>query len=135
MPSGLTCFSLQPPEATNQSHERGITDNGQEDRCGAARSSSSAACLRRFAAGRASAVAQTEAQAAVCVCVGRAGMVRSAVQVCIRTRPTEKFAHQELVISPEERTVDVNIKKKPEMGVVNNARENFHYKYDKVPHV
>jgi hypothetical protein len=69
------------------------------------------------------------------VCVGRAGMVRSAVQVCIRTRPTEKFAHQELVISPEERTVDVNIKKKPEMGVVNNARENFHYKYDKVPHV
>jgi hypothetical protein len=50
-------------------HERKITDNGQEDRCGAARSSSSAACLRRFAAGRASAVAQTEAQAAVCVCV------------------------------------------------------------------
>jgi kinesin family protein 6/9 len=61
-------------------------------------------------------------------------MVRSAVQVCIRTRPTALFAHQELAVDPEARTVDVNIKKKPEMGVVNNIRENFHYKFDKVMH-
>ena len=61
-------------------------------------------------------------------------MVRSAVQVCIRTRPTAEFAHQELHIVPEERSVDVNIKKKPEMGVVNNIRENFHYKFDKIMH-
>ena len=61
-------------------------------------------------------------------------MVRSAVQVCIRTRPTALFAHQELGVDPEARTVDVNIKKKPEMGVVNNIRENFHYQFDKVLH-
>ena len=61
-------------------------------------------------------------------------MVRSAVQVCIRTRPTANFAHQELVIKPEERTVDVNISKNPKMGIVNNARENFHYQFDKIMH-
>ena len=61
-------------------------------------------------------------------------MGKSAVQVCIRTRPTAHFAHNELVINPEERSVDVNIKKNPAMGVVNNARENFHYVFDKIMH-
>ena len=61
-------------------------------------------------------------------------MVKSAVRVCVRTRPTAAFAHTELVVKPEDRTIDVNIKKNPNMGVVNNMRENYGFKFDQLLH-
>ena len=61
-------------------------------------------------------------------------MVKSAVRVCVRTRPTAAFAHTELVVKPEDRTIDVNIKKNPNMGVVNNMRENYGFKFDHILH-
>lgn len=61
-------------------------------------------------------------------------MVRSAVRVAVRTRPTAHFAHNELVVRPEARTIDCNVKKNPSMGIVNNMRENYTFKFDMLLH-
>lgn len=61
-------------------------------------------------------------------------MVKSAVRVCVRTRPTAHFAHTELIVRPEDRSIDVNVKKNPAMGVVNNMRENYAFKFDGIMH-
>ena len=37
-------------------------------------------------------------------------------------------------MKPEDRTIDVNIKKNPNMGVVNNMRENYGFKFDQLLH-
>jgi len=61
-------------------------------------------------------------------------MVKSTVKVAVRTRPTASFAHSELVVHPEARSIDVNVKKNPSMGVVNNMRENYTFKFDTILH-
>jgi len=61
-------------------------------------------------------------------------MTKSAVRVCVRTRPTAQFAHDQLIVKPESRTIEVNLKKNPAMGVVNNMRENYTFKFDGLLH-
>lgn len=62
-------------------------------------------------------------------------MVKSHVQVLIRTRPTDKFASNCLKLEDDGKTVQVHMnKKKKENDYVNNQQENFTYKYDGILH-
>jgi hypothetical protein len=47
-------------------------------------------------------------------------MVKQAVKVVIRTRPTADFASKILKIDPAKGTIDISTEKKPEDGHVNN---------------
>mmetsp|Transcript_108318 Transcript_108318/g.187099 ORF Transcript_108318/g.187099 Transcript_108318/m.187099 type:complete len:745 (-) Transcript_108318:746-2980(-) len=64
-------------------------------------------------------------------------MVKSHVQVLIRTRPTDKFASNCLNLADDGKTVHVHMAKKKKPGrddFVNNQQEDFTYKYDRVMH-
>jgi len=47
-------------------------------------------------------------------------MVKQAVKVLIRARPTANFASKNITLEPLAGSVAVNADKRPEMGVVNN---------------
>lgn len=60
--------------------------------------------------------------------------MKSTVKVAVRTRPTASFAHSELVVRPEAKSIDVNVKKNPSMGIVNNMKETYNFKFDTILH-
>ena len=47
-------------------------------------------------------------------------MVKQAVRVLIRARPTANFASKNMALDPVAGTIGVTADKRPEMGVVNN---------------
>lgn len=56
-------------------------------------------------------------------------MVRSAVKVHLRTRPTAKFAEGNLKLDPEQQSVSVSVKRREDFGVVNHQKEDFNFKF------
>ncbi|KAL0481842.1 kinesin family member [Acrasis kona] len=62
-------------------------------------------------------------------------MVKSAVKVIVRTRPTANFAQGYLDVKDGIRAININLPKKNEtQNVVNNQRESYSFKFDNVLH-
>jgi len=58
--------------------------------------------------------------------------MKSQIEIFIRTRPTNKFAHQNIKIDEDKGIVKINIPKKKEDGIVNHQQENWEFKFDKI---
>ena len=61
-------------------------------------------------------------------------MVKSAVKVVVRTRPTPNFATKNLKIDLEKRTIEAFIPKDFAQGLINNQQENWKFKFDEFLH-
>ena len=61
-------------------------------------------------------------------------MVKSAVKVVIRTRPTANFASKNLKIDLEKKTIEAFIPKDDSQGLINNQQENWKFKFDEFLH-
>jgi hypothetical protein len=58
-------------------------------------------------------------------------MVKQAVKVLIRARPTASFASKNIKLDPLTGTIALTIDKKDE-GVVNNQTDSWKFKFDKL---
>ena len=54
-------------------------------------------------------------------------MVKQAVKVVIRTRPTSDFASKIFKIDAHKGTITLNTEKNPDNGVVNNQTDNWKF--------
>jgi len=62
-------------------------------------------------------------------------MKRNAVKVCVRTRPTQYFAQENILLDQELNTIEISTTSTDETpGVLNNKRSNFKFKFDHVFH-
>lgn len=63
-------------------------------------------------------------------------MKKSSVKVCVRTRPTQNFAQDNLYIETEHSTIQVNTSDpdEPASTLLNNKQSNFKFKFDHVFH-
>lgn len=64
-------------------------------------------------------------------------MPRNAVRVCVRTRPTHRFAQDNITIEQEQATIQVNSNRELESeagGMLNNRQSTFKFKFDHVFH-
>jgi kinesin family protein 6/9 len=65
-------------------------------------------------------------------------MKKSSVKVCIRTRPTQNFAQDNIIIDQEHNSiiVDTDHKDQPKMpgGILDNKQSTFKFKFDHVFH-
>ena len=62
-------------------------------------------------------------------------MTRNSVKVCVRTRPTQRFAQDNLVIDQQNNTINVHLDSGAETpGLSNNRQNTFKFKYDQVFH-
>jgi kinesin family protein 6/9 len=61
-------------------------------------------------------------------------MVKQAVKVVIRTRPTADFASKILKIDPAQGTIAIHTEKKPEDGHVNNQTDSWKFQFEKILH-
>lgn len=58
--------------------------------------------------------------------------MKSAIEVYIRTRPTNKFAHENIIVDEEKGMIQVKIPRKAEDGLVNNQQDSWSFKFDKI---
>ena len=58
--------------------------------------------------------------------------MKSAIEIFIRTRPTNNFASKNIKIEEEKGTIKINIPKKEEDGLINHQQENWNFKFDKI---
>ena len=56
-------------------------------------------------------------------------MVRSAVKVHLRTRPTAKFAEDNLRLDEAQQTLSLAVKRREDFGVVNHQKEEFSFRF------
>eukprot|EP00854_Cymbomonas_tetramitiformis_P012243 gene12243-14456_t len=61
-------------------------------------------------------------------------MVRSAVRVVLRTRPTSKFAEDCIKMNSDNRSIVLSMPKREGLGVVNHQQESYNFKFDSVQH-
>jgi len=64
-------------------------------------------------------------------------MPRNSVRVCVRTRPTHRFAQDNIIIEQEHSTIQVNSCRDSEPqigGMLNNRQNNFKFRFDHVFH-
>ena len=63
-------------------------------------------------------------------------MKKNSVKVCIRTRPTQNFAQENLFIDEEHCTIQVRLSHEDDEapGVLNNKQNSFKFKFDHVFH-
>lgn len=62
-------------------------------------------------------------------------MKRNSVKVCVRTRPTQYFAQDNLFLDEELNTIQISTSSGEETpGVLNNKRNNFKFKFDHIFH-
>lgn len=66
--------------------------------------------------------------------IHKENMVKQAVKVLIRARPTANFASQNIKLDPIGGTIGVSLdpKKKEEGGFVNNQTDSWKFKFDKI---
>jgi hypothetical protein len=60
--------------------------------------------------------------------------MKKSVRVCIRTRPTQYFAQENIMLSEEHGTIQVDTSTEPVVGVLNNKNSNYKFKFDHVFH-
>ena len=53
--------------------------------------------------------------------------MKTAIEIYIRTRPTDNFAHNNIKIEEERGTIKINIPKKKEDGLINHQQENWEF--------
>lgn len=56
-------------------------------------------------------------------------MVRSAIKVHLRTRPTAKFAEENLRLDASQQTLSLAVKRREDFGVVNHQKEEFSFRF------
>ena len=56
-------------------------------------------------------------------------MIRSAVKVHLRTRPTAKFAEESMTLDGAQQTVHLAVKRREDFGVVNHQKEEFSFRF------
>ena len=62
-------------------------------------------------------------------------MKRNAVKVCIRTRPTQKFAQNNIAIDEVNNTIQISYDSGEEVpGLSNNRQNSFKFRFDHVFH-
>lgn len=61
-------------------------------------------------------------------------MVKSAVKVMVRTRPTSNFASKNINIVPDTANIDVHIPKDASQGMINNQQDSWKFKFDGILH-
>ena len=61
-------------------------------------------------------------------------MVKSAVKVIVRTRPTANFASKNLKLDIEKKTIEVFIPKDSSQGLINNQQENWKFRFTELLH-
>jgi len=61
-------------------------------------------------------------------------MVKQAVKVVIRTRPTADFASKNLQIDPAKGTITIKMDKREEDGIVNNQTDSWKFQFEKILH-
>lgn len=59
-------------------------------------------------------------------------MVKQAVKVLIRARPTANFASKNIKLDPLSGTIGIYIDKKEDAGSVNNQTDNWKFKFEKL---
>lgn len=59
-------------------------------------------------------------------------MVKQAVKVLIRARPTASFASKNIKLDPLTGTIAVSFDKKEDAGIVNNQTDSWKFKFDKL---
>jgi kinesin family member 6/9 len=59
-------------------------------------------------------------------------MVKQAVKVVIRARPTASFASKNIKLDPLTGTIAVSIDKREDAGVVNNQTDSWKFKFEKI---
>jgi kinesin family protein 6/9 len=59
-------------------------------------------------------------------------MVKQAVKVLIRARPTASFASKNIKLDPATGTIGVSLEKREEGGVVNNQTDSWKFKFDRL---
>ncbi|KAG8443466.1 hypothetical protein GDO86_012025 [Hymenochirus boettgeri] len=58
----------------------------------------------------------------------------STVKVFVRVKPTPNFAHHQIKIGEDKKTIDIHIRKDDKLGVVNNKRSDWSFKLDGLLH-
>ena len=58
--------------------------------------------------------------------------MKSTIEVFIRTRPTNNFAHKNIKIEEDKGLIHVNIPKKEERDIVNHQQDSWSFKFDKI---
>jgi kinesin family protein 6/9 len=61
-------------------------------------------------------------------------MRKNCVKVCIRTRPSQNFAQDNITIDEEHSTIQVNTSMEEPGGLLNNKTSSFKFKFDHVFH-
>eukprot|EP00762_Andalucia_godoyi_P004055 ANDGO_06360.mRNA.1 Kinesin-like protein KLP1 len=61
-------------------------------------------------------------------------MGKSAVKVCIRTRPTTNFAQDQLLIDPSADSITVDFRRRQAGGILQNQQDVFPFRFDSVLH-
>jgi kinesin family protein 6/9 len=63
-------------------------------------------------------------------------MKKSSVKVCVRTRPTQNFAQDNIAIDEEHNTImiDTSQNEEPVAGMLNNKTSSFKFRFDHVFH-
>ena len=55
------------------------------------------------------------------------------IRVVLRTRPTPHFASKQLVLDTQENVITINAKHE-DKGMINNQKQTWTYKFDKILH-
>ena len=61
-------------------------------------------------------------------------MVKQAVKVVIRTRPTADFASKQIKIDTAKGTINLTQEKDPEEGHINNKTDSWKFQFEKILH-
>lgn len=61
-------------------------------------------------------------------------MVKSAVKVVVRTRPTASFASKNLTIDLDQKSIEAFIPKDNTQGLINNQQEHWKFQFDEILH-
>lgn len=56
------------------------------------------------------------------------------IRVVIRTRPTQNFATKNIMLDTNENNITINVPKSEEKGIINNQKESWTFKFDKILH-
>jgi kinesin family member 6/9 len=62
-------------------------------------------------------------------------MPKNPVRVCVRTRPTDRFAQDQLFINTSGGSIDVDLHRKDRSAdIVSNVQDRFSFKFDRILH-
>ena len=60
--------------------------------------------------------------------------IENTIKIVLRTRPTQNFASNNIKMNLSENTISIYIAKNEKEGLINNAKENWSFQFDKLLH-